>query len=1359
MKRLSVIRLLGSVIAIAAVLFFANAYRLEALGKIQTDVMVITDRNLARSLQSGKESETEDDGSIGLESFSAAQTIYRRGDNYYVGEDKTRIDSNYPFYALDGTALWYFNENGVLITDDFMSFEPYQGLYVSDGRAYEADGVASTDEETYLFAGLSNGLFINTVPFTVEQEGGLKQDVRLNSLVKFDTDQVRFYVYENGKLIYDETAFSLATASVVINGERYAYAEFLRLLGVSGDSTSAKRQEENEEETEADAGSSENEKSGEAGGDGLLAGDAQALTAGGNTAGASAGQTGDEESASADAGIADGAGVIEGSGLTAEGLSDTAEGSGLDAASLENEKDGEADAGLDSEQTDGEIEGLSSANGEIGSDGTGSGGSGDSSSGSGSGSGSGSSGDGSSGSGSGSGGSGDSGSGSSGSGGGGDSGNGGSGSTGGSGSSSGSGSGTGTSSVVTASGASTGGDASSSVSGSSDADYTDGEADDTGDDDASGNGDADSGDDESGEGGDSGDTTGVVGEVECPTVSIGAVTAGVYSLDTTLSISDPDNRLKRVIFRVYEDNDGEKGELITRKNFKKEGDISVVYVYPDTTVWLEVSFVWLDGGGDKQTVVCEEGILLTTLPIEGNVDAITVVNSEAQTYAARSISIPGLTLSSTNSSGVQDNASLSYISSIEVAMEWGSTKTNMTDSYDAAVSSSDLRTLKNGRTTTWTSESIFDPGCYYNWTMTFFDRFGNELPTSPDPVTGSTRTSLRAPTASVAMTKNEVGAQTISISINNQDNVTLSNCYVMVYNTTTDSPVPIFTDANGASTSSLPISSSGEVIVLNDLPSGNTFRVRVYGTYNIYDTAAETETVGALLGQTTIYTSSISNLGTVYFTITNQELTADSGAFRLALSGASDKLKPLLCRVGVSLSAAENGDTAFTLTQKALDTAISGLEKSSDGYYILPYTVGNISIDTSEDNDGEAGGSAADAYGPEVVLRYADSEADTLTAWDALLAGCTVEVRYPEGKFAACTTYRLSLTVTASQGGERYSVGASSNYLSFTTLKQAPEITYSSLLVTSNFAEFYDFCIEDPNEAIPNGIVYMRLYSGSRLISSSIVYTNTTYTEDDEDYPAITYTGLSTGTTYRVAFYVDEYNVGYTSDTAVANYTLATQISFTTGEGLVGNIELRALNVSEADSTKFDVTYRVTVEDNGNALSDKVYTIVRYRALGIDASIDDDYVEKIEETYSIGETYDEYILTIEPYCSYRYEVWVSTSGHTLELDEITFETDEPMYTIASEADFDKYMSTKDDAYLTYQDKKFIVLNDIEMTKAGYYYGVTNKFEGTLDFQGYKLTRTTSSALISYMGSRGVIKNVEMDINLTRTGYSYTQGLV
>ena len=224
-------RIIAAIAVLLSVMCFAYAYRLQVLGMIQTDVVAVSDRNLAKTLQKGADGDKEPDP-VTLEKFRAGDTVYRRGNNLYLGPKKERIQGEYPFYTGDGTGIWYFQATGSLMTDDFMEYEPYAGLFVSDGTAFDDEGVGQ-DEDTYIFAKLNNGLYMNTVPITI-RSNGLDHALRLGSLICFREDDLSAYGYAGERLVYSDLK-NLGSAKVVIRDNTYDYHSFVRLIGAVHD--------------------------------------------------------------------------------------------------------------------------------------------------------------------------------------------------------------------------------------------------------------------------------------------------------------------------------------------------------------------------------------------------------------------------------------------------------------------------------------------------------------------------------------------------------------------------------------------------------------------------------------------------------------------------------------------------------------------------------------------------------------------------------------------------------------------------------------------------------------------------------------------------------------------------------------------------------------------------------------------------------------------------------------------------------------------------------------------------------------------------------------------------------------------
>ena len=66
---------------------------------IQTDVVAVSDRNLAKTLQKGADGDKEPDP-VTLEKFRAGDTVYRRGNNLYLGRRKIGSRENIRFIPV-----------------------------------------------------------------------------------------------------------------------------------------------------------------------------------------------------------------------------------------------------------------------------------------------------------------------------------------------------------------------------------------------------------------------------------------------------------------------------------------------------------------------------------------------------------------------------------------------------------------------------------------------------------------------------------------------------------------------------------------------------------------------------------------------------------------------------------------------------------------------------------------------------------------------------------------------------------------------------------------------------------------------------------------------------------------------------------------------------------------------------------------------------------------------------------------------------------------------------------------------------------------------------------------------------------
>lgn len=230
-----------------AVVVFAYTYRLQTLAWLQLPAFAVTEKDITDTLKADGTPE-EDKEVLSMRACTEDEALYRRANRYFIGDKKESVDITYPLFAQEGTALYYLNGDLKLITNDFESYEPYEGMLLSNGTAYDIDGQTAEDEE-YILSTAGKGLYINTQPMTVTSSGN-ESRIRLNSIMYLGDSGIHYYSYDDGRLVYGQTKITYGD-TVKIGSVSMSYDEFLKQLGLVAEysSTEQKIQPETEAET------------------------------------------------------------------------------------------------------------------------------------------------------------------------------------------------------------------------------------------------------------------------------------------------------------------------------------------------------------------------------------------------------------------------------------------------------------------------------------------------------------------------------------------------------------------------------------------------------------------------------------------------------------------------------------------------------------------------------------------------------------------------------------------------------------------------------------------------------------------------------------------------------------------------------------------------------------------------------------------------------------------------------------------------------------------------------------------------------------------------------------------------------
>ena len=167
----------------------------------------------------------------------------------YAGSERIWTDEALPFYVNKGSAIMFMLGNAKLYNAEFETMNSFTGMYLTDGVSYNYDKTQA-DEESWLFAGLTNGLFVNVQGMKVEIPGKTFS-VPMNSILYMDEENFRFFQNDGEGLSYSELP-STSMAQVTIGGQTFSYEALLQNLGIlksQGASDFSPKTDEEEAET------------------------------------------------------------------------------------------------------------------------------------------------------------------------------------------------------------------------------------------------------------------------------------------------------------------------------------------------------------------------------------------------------------------------------------------------------------------------------------------------------------------------------------------------------------------------------------------------------------------------------------------------------------------------------------------------------------------------------------------------------------------------------------------------------------------------------------------------------------------------------------------------------------------------------------------------------------------------------------------------------------------------------------------------------------------------------------------------------------------------------------------------------
>lgn len=648
-----------------------------------------------------------------------------------------------------------------------------------------------------------------------------------------------------------------------------------------------------------------------------------------------------------------------------------------------------------------------------------------------------------------------------------------------------------------------------------------------------------------------------------PTAVADNFQTGVYSISADVSFEDPDGRLvKGVRLAFYKGN-----SLYSRKLIRENGTVTVSPLEPDTEYYVEGYFDYYDENHNKQQYTfLKKTKLPKTKPLSYLRGIELTQNWSGKRYLDK-MELEHISLKDAQTEDAEKETAIPYIDTMVCRV---TRKGFAGSSVNIPVSADILRQLIRGEEVNWISSGILSSNSTYDYALELHDRFGNALVTVPEKVEGTVETCKGFPSASVRIGRESTVEKTIvNVVMTNPDDAEFpkdtalgsANPYLLVTTAAApDTPIPLKVAGESELVSFVPVKGKGQTgITITNLVAGSQYLIQVRGSYDVGD---ENSYENVVIGTASYSTGRLTSLGSVNFNVSASDIKADSVQLHAGIRGSINTLlQPYLNKLVFSLEETENHDT--TVYQVVLDKeTLSGLiltGKETDITEQIRQTIGSGADRLPSDT--------------KLIVTYPTADAE-LNVWDALFKRGGLDIRFESG-LSSNTQYRAQIRALAKQdmdGAQEEDVTGRYYSNTFRTLRVPARVDISRWFVTDTYIDLRDLKVYDPDQAIRNKKISVRLMQKS----NGKVLDIQNFTVDELNTKGqLMFSNLKKDMTYEIKFLAVEYNETFNSlnsrtlvELPIKNGTeLATSnsIVFTTGTSLWGSIELMSLDSNYDD--------------------------------------------------------------------------------------------------------------------------------------------------------------------------------------------------
>ncbi|MGL5972261.1 MAG: hypothetical protein ACRCZK_00785, partial [Oscillospiraceae bacterium] len=233
----------NKIIALSLIVVVAVVTYLIFNNKVLQPYAMINDKGLALSSKSNIEdiliNNILDDVNIDTVEIEKNTILYTLNEELYSEKDgMNKISSSFPLFTNSGNYIQIINDQGQLITSEFVHKSVFNGMVFNEGHVYSfADG-SILDNDKYILFKTNTGLFINSQDILVKSEYG-DFGINKSGIISFKENEISYYNLSGEEFLLSSSNPVSLDDTIIIGGIEYIYRDLLLGINVINSNSSS----------------------------------------------------------------------------------------------------------------------------------------------------------------------------------------------------------------------------------------------------------------------------------------------------------------------------------------------------------------------------------------------------------------------------------------------------------------------------------------------------------------------------------------------------------------------------------------------------------------------------------------------------------------------------------------------------------------------------------------------------------------------------------------------------------------------------------------------------------------------------------------------------------------------------------------------------------------------------------------------------------------------------------------------------------------------------------------------------------------------------------------------------------------